>query len=70
MPTVVPAMLLADATGTLTWATVSGAFTNAFDMVTQCMTFVVDNSIFLVIFALGLIPLGFKIIKKAKKAVR
>lgn len=63
-----PAM--AEGVATLDWSTVSGAFTNAFQMVTQCTNFIVENSIFLTVFALGLIPIGFKIIKKAKRAVK
>lgn len=55
---------------TLTWSTVQGAFADAFSMVSEAMTFIVNNSVFLVIFAAGLIPIGFKIFRKIKKAVR
>lgn len=59
------------ATGSvLTWATVQGAFSDAFSMVTEAMTFITSNSVFLVIFAAGLIPIGFKIFKRIKKAVK
>lgn len=54
----------------LTWSTVQGAFSDAFSMVTEAMNFIVGNSVFLVVFAAGLIPIGFKIFRKVKKAVR
>ena len=54
---------------TLSWSTVSGAFTDAFSMVESAMNFIVNNSVFLVLFAAGLIPVGFKIFKRIKKAV-
>lgn len=63
----VPIML---AEGTLTWATVQGALSDAFSLVTEAMNFIVGNSVFLVIFAAGLIPIGFRIFKKIKKAVK
>lgn len=66
-----PLMMPAIAEGaTLTWSTVSGAFTDAFSLVSSCMQFIVDNSVFVTLFALGLVPLGFKILKKAKRAVK
>lgn len=65
-----PILMPALAEGTLTWQTVSGSFTDAFSLVTSCMQFIVDNSVFVTLFALGLVPLGFKILKKAKRAVK
>lgn len=60
--------ILADAT--LTWSTVSSALDSVWDLVNSALNFIVSNNVFVVMFAAGLIPIGFKIFKKAKKAVR
>lgn len=54
----------------LTWSTISGALTNAWTLVDSAITFITTNDVFVVIFAAGLIPIGFRIFKKAKRAVR
>lgn len=60
---------LATASG-LTWSTISGALANAWTLVDSAITFITTNDVFVVIFAAGLIPIGFRIFKKAKRAVR
>ena len=60
----------ADGAGTLDWSTVSGVFTHVWDLLTSCTQFIVSNNIFLVLFAAGVIPVGFKLFKKIKKSVK
>lgn len=55
---------------TLDWGTVAGAFQNVWQMVTSATEYIISNSVFLTLFAAGIIPVGFKIFKKAKRAVK
>ena len=54
----------------LSWDTISGALEKAWTLVDSAITFIAGNDVFVVIFAAGLIPIGFRIFKKAKRAVR
>ena len=60
----------AEGASSLDWATVSSALTNVWSLVESCLNFIVSNNVFVVMFAAGLIPIGFKIFRKAKKAVK
>lgn len=59
-----------DGTATLDWSNIVTALSHVWDIVGSCVNFITTNEVFVVIFGAGLIPLGFKIFKKAKKAVK
>lgn len=54
----------------MTWELVSGALTNVWTIVSSCVTFIVSNELFLVLLAGGLIPLGFRVFRIAKRSVK
>lgn len=54
----------------MTWEVISGALTNVWAIVTSCITFIVSNDLFLVLLAGGLVPLGFKVFRVARRSVK
>lgn len=54
----------------MTWAGVTTALGNVWDVVDSCIDFIVNNPPLLMLFAASLIPVGFKIFKKAKRSVK
>lgn len=46
------------------------ALETVWTVVGQCVDFVTENSILMTIFCASLIPIGFKIFKRAKRSVR
>ena len=62
--------VILEGAGTLDWSTVNSALTHVWSLVSSALNFIVSNEIFVVMFAAGVVPLGFRIFKKAKKAVR
>lgn len=54
----------------MTWETISAAFTNVGDIMTECMSVITGNAGLLTLFCAGMIPVGFRIFKRAKRAVR
>lgn len=54
----------------LTWATVSGALGNVWDIVGDCVEHIAGNPVLLTCLCAGLIPIGFRIFRKARKSVR
>lgn len=54
----------------MTWAGVEAALENVWGIVESCITFITGNAALMVIFVAGLVPIGFKIFRKAKKSVR
>lgn len=54
----------------MTWEVVETALTNVWSIVSSCVTFITGQPVMLTLFAASLVPIGFKIFRKAKKAVR
>ena len=54
----------------MTWANITGALTNVWTVVDSCIDFIVDNPALMMLFAAGLVPVGFKLFKKAKRSVK
>lgn len=54
----------------MTWETVSGALENVWSMVNSCVTFITSNTALLFLFVSSLVPVGFKLFKKAKRSVK
>lgn len=54
----------------MTWAQITEAMTNAGDALTNAMGVVTSNAGLMVIFAGGIIAVGFRLFKKAKRAVK
>lgn len=54
----------------MTWASLADAFTNLTDLITKSLNVITGNEALLVVFVGGLVPIGFRIFKKAKRAVR
>lgn len=54
----------------MTWADVTGALTNCWTLVTDCVDFFTQNAALMVMFVGGLVPVGFKIFRKAKRAAK
>ena len=68
LPTIMTSAL--EGSAQLDWSNVVTALQHVWDIVGSCVNFITTNEVFVVIFGAGLIPLGFKIFKKAKKAVK
>ena len=49
---------------------VSTALTTVWSVVNGCVEFITGNAVLMVIFVAGLVPIGFKIFRKAKNSVR
>lgn len=49
--------------------TVSSAFTEIMTMASSAMTFITGNDFLVICFAACIVPIAFKVIKKARKAV-
>lgn len=55
----------------MTWEQISAAMTNFADVVTSTISTISSNPALMAIFVGGsLLPIGFKLFKRAKKAVR
>lgn len=54
----------------MTWTAIEAALTNVWSVVESCITFITGNAALMMLFVAGLIPIGFKIFRKAKKSVR
>ena len=52
------------------WAGISSALTNVWSIVGSCINFITGNAALMMLFAASLVPVGFKIFKKAKRSVR
>ena len=53
------------------WSTISGAFSDAWSVVTSCLTNISNNALLVVMLVCGtVLPMGFKLFKKAKRAVK
>lgn len=55
------------ATTAATWD-ISGSLSTLGDIVSNCLNWIRDNTVLQVIFVAGLIPAGFMVIRKAKRA--
>lgn len=53
----------------LTWATITGALSNIWDVVDSCIENVAQNPLLLTMLCAGLIPVGFRIFRKARRSV-
>lgn len=47
---------------------ISGSLTTLGSIVTSCVGWITDNAVLMTMFVAGLIPTGFMVIRKAKKA--
>ena len=54
----------------MTWADVTAAFTQVGDVLTDGISTIAGNVVLMTVLAAGLIPVGLRIFRKAKKAVR
>lgn len=54
----------------MTWAGIESALTNVWGVVESCITFITGNAALMALFVAGLVPIGFKIFRKAKKSVK
>lgn len=54
----------------MSWANIMAALEDFWDVIDSCITFITTNAALMAIFAASLIPIGFKIFKKAKRAVK
>lgn len=54
----------------MTWAEITAALGNVWDVIEDCMTNIKDNALLMAMFAASIIPVGFKIFKRAKRAVK
>lgn len=54
----------------MTWDQISAAFSNVTDIMSNAMTVITGNAGLLTLFVAGLIPVGFRIFKRAKRAVK
>lgn len=54
----------------MTWAGIEAALTNVWGIVEECITFITGNAALMVLFVASLVPIGFKIFRKARKSVR
>lgn len=54
----------------MVWSDITGALGNVWDVVTACMTQIKDNALLMAMFSASIIPVGFKIFKRAKRAVK
>lgn len=52
------------------WTGITAALTNVWSIVESCIGFITDNAALMMLFAASLIPVGFKIFRKARKSVR
>ena len=52
------------------WATISGGFTDLSTLLTKAYGVITDNAVLLVVLCGGLVGIGFRIFKKAKKACK
>lgn len=50
--------------------TLSSGLTDVGTIVTQCISWITDNAILFTMFVGGLVPVGFMVIRKAKKAAK
>ena len=51
-------------------AAVTAALTTVWSVVDGCVDFITGNAVLMVIFVAGLVPIGFRIFRKAKNSVR
>lgn len=54
----------------MTWAAIEAALANVWGVVDSCITFITGNAALMCLFVAGLVPIGFKIFRKAKKSVK
>lgn len=54
----------------MTWENVTSAFAYVTDIFTQCMTTITGNVVLMACLAGGLVSIGFRLFKKAKRAVK
>lgn len=54
----------------LTWTLIEGGLTNAWTLVSSGLDFIASQPALIAMFAAGLIPIGFRIFRKAKRAVK
>ena len=54
----------------LTWAAVTGAFTSVGDIFTNTMSTITGNVVLMASLAAGVIVLGFRLFKRAKRSVK
>ena len=54
----------------MNWDAISDALTNVWNTVSSCITFITGNAALMMLFAASLVPVGFKIFKKAKRSVK
>ena len=54
----------------MNWAGLEAALDNVWALVTDCVEFITTNAALMVIFAASLVPIGFKIFRRARKSVK
>ena len=52
------------------WTGISAALTNVWSVVDSCINFITGNAALMMLFAASLVPVGFKLFKKAKRSVK
>jgi hypothetical protein len=52
------------------WSAITTAIGHVWDLVEGAITFITTNPALMVLFSASLVPIGFKIFRKAKKSVR
>lgn len=52
------------------WATISGGFSDLTELLTKAYTVITTNAVLLVVLCGGLVGIGFRIFRKAKKACK
>lgn len=53
----------------MTWETISAALGNIWDVVDNCIEKVAANPLLLTLLCAGLVPVGFRIFRKARRSV-
>lgn len=56
--------------GTASTVVITTALKTVWDIVESCVTFISDNPIMMVLLVAGMVPVGFKIFKRAKRSVK
>lgn len=54
----------------MAWTDITTALANVWDLVGDSIDFMKDNVVLMAVLAAGLVPIGFRIFKKAKRAVK
>lgn len=52
------------------WSKVQEALVHVWELVENAITFITDNAALMVLFTASLVPIGFRLFRKARKSVR